>query len=205
MMETLNIKNQISKIKKRFQCYRNFEFCIFNFKSKKSGFTLLEMLVSVGIFSVVVITAISVLISIRDAQQKAGNIQNIQDNIRFLMEFMTKEMRQGSQYTGTGCVLDECTGFSFLSATGQTVGYCLEASVIRRTVGGIQCSAGSAMTSSNAQITRLVFYLVGETAGPSDGQPRVTIAISGRSSIAKVKTESQFDLQTTITQRIRDL
>lgn len=170
-----------------------------------SGFTLLEMLVSVGIFSVVVITAISVLISIRDAQQKAGNIQNIQDNIRFLMEFMTKEMRQGSQYAGTGCVLDACTGLSFRSATGQTIGYCLDASVIRRTVGGIACGSGSAMTSNNAAITRLVFYLVGETAGPSDGQPRVTIAIGGRSSIAKIKLKSEFDLQTTITQRIRDL
>lgn len=199
MMEISNKKHQIVKIKARLQGY------LLDFDLRIPGFTLLEMLVSVGIFSVVVLTAISVLISIRDAQQKAGNIQNIQDNIRFLMEYMTKEMRQGSQYSGTGCILDECTGFAFVSAAGETVGYCLDNGIIRRTLGGAQCEAGSAVTSTNVEITRLVFYLVGETIGPGDGQPRVTVAMAGRSAIAKAKAESQFNLQTTITQRLRDL
>ncbi|MBI2054581.1 MAG: prepilin-type N-terminal cleavage/methylation domain-containing protein [Candidatus Sungbacteria bacterium] len=189
--------------------YRNFNFCILHFDLKQckssGGFTLLEMLVSIGIFAVVIVSSISVILSIGGAQQKVSNTQNIQDNIRFTLELMTKEMRQGTDYTGQNCTGSQCAGILFRNFQGNVTGYCSENGVIKRTEGSPDCAAGSPMTSNDIQITKLLFYLLGTGCGPADGQPRVTIAISGRSTGPKASLESSFNLQTTVTQRIRDV
>src|SRR3989338_7081181 len=62
---------------------------------RNSGFTLLEMIVSMGIFSIVMLMSVSVVIMAQNAQVKARNMQNVQDNVRFVLEFMNKELRTG--------------------------------------------------------------------------------------------------------------
>lgn len=173
-------------------------------KRKATGFTLLEMLVSIGIFAVVIVSSISVILSIGGAQQKVSNTQNIQDNVRFMLELMTKEMRQGTNYTGQNCSGDQCAGVLFRNFQGAVTGYCSENGVIKRMENSTECAGGSPMTSGNVIITKLLFYLLGTGCGPADGQPRVTVAISGRSAGPKASLESNFNLQTTVTQRIRD-
>ncbi|MBI2054994.1 MAG: hypothetical protein HYT39_02760 [Candidatus Sungbacteria bacterium] len=66
-----------------------------------SGFTLLEMIVSLGMFSVLIIASIGVILGVSRAQTKTANLQTIQDNIRFSMELITRELRTGSDYSLT--------------------------------------------------------------------------------------------------------
>lgn len=206
MMDTSRIRNRESGIgkTKRGTPWTVPDSC-FVIRASRPGFTLLEMLVSIGIFAVVIIASVGLLLSISEAQQKASNVQNIQDNIRFTLELITKELRQGNAYAGGGCSGDSCTAITFTNKQGQNTGYCLSGGVIRRFSTIIPCADGSALTGGNVSISRLIFYIVGEQSGPSDGQPRVTVVVSGQSASSQVELESSLNLQTTVTQRIRDL
>lgn len=170
-----------------------------------TGFTLLEMLISTGIFAVVITIAVGAMLSLGQAQVKATNIQNIQDNIRFTLEFMTKEFRTGSDFVTASCEFNECTEIRFVRQDGTNAGYCLFSGAIRRFVPPGDCSSGSNMTSGAVSVNKFYFNVIGHTPGPSDGQPRVTITIESRSVNPTLKLEADFNLQTTITSRLRDI
>ena len=60
-----------------------------------TGFTLIEMAVATGIFAILVVSAISIMISVTKAQTKIQRVQTAIDNVRFSLELITKEMRVG--------------------------------------------------------------------------------------------------------------
>jgi len=170
------------------------------------GFTLLEMLISTGIFSVVIVIAVGAMLSINQAQVKASNIQNIQDNVRFTLEFMAKEVRTGFGFSVGNCGPFGCSQLRFTRQGGTSSLYCFDSGAIKRQSPIIgDCSQGSAMTSTAIAVEKLFFYVVGEELGPSDGQPRITIVIEARSVNPTLKLETDFDIQTTVTARQRDL
>ncbi len=168
-----------------------------------SGFTLLEMMIATGIFAVVIITAVGAMLSLNQAQVKAQNIQNIQDNIRFTLEAMTKELRTGMNYSSC----QGCNQITFLKQDGVTnVGYCLDNGIIRRFLPPTtDCTTGSPVTSAAVSVNKLYFFVTGELPGSSDGQPRITVVIDARSVNPTLQLDTTFDLQTTVTARLRDL
>jgi prepilin-type N-terminal cleavage/methylation domain-containing protein len=71
----------------------------------KRGFTLVEMIVSLAIFSVVAVVALTALMSIMSANRKAQTLQSAITNLSYAMESLSREMRVGINYycsTGTG-------------------------------------------------------------------------------------------------------
>lgn len=176
------------------------------------GFTLLEMLISIGIFSVVVIATIGITISVTNAQIKAANIQVIQDNIRFSLELMTKEMRTGSDFVISSICNTTIPGaeISFTGNSGDRA-YFLDSStntimrLKQKIASAADCSNASALTSEEISVNNLTFQLSGEVVGPVDGQPKVTIIMKITSKSAKFYLESSMNLQTTVVPRLRDL
>ena len=63
------------------------------------GFSLLEMLVAVGLFASVVIVAIGSVMVLLKGQKKAFFIQTNQYNVRFAIEAIAREIRTGINYT----------------------------------------------------------------------------------------------------------
>lgn len=63
-----------------------------------AGFTLLEIIVAMGIFSIVVFIALGVFISVIKAQQVIIPTQQTLNNTRTLMELTLREWRTGSNY-----------------------------------------------------------------------------------------------------------
>ena len=184
----------------------------FDFGRRRApGFTLLEMIVATGIFIVVVVASIGITISVKTAQEKASNIQNVQDNIRFAVEFMTKEIRQGTSYQPTGCTLvsglKQCPKITFRSSRGTDVSYCksFDNTVVVLEGPGVCETNGLPLTALNVYIGQLFFYVTGDEVGAADGQPRVTLVLSGVVTGPKTQLQSTFRLQTTVTQRVRDL
>lgn len=171
--------------------------------SFRIGFTLLEMVVSFGIFSVVIITAFGALLSINSAQIKAANIQNIQDNLRFALESMAREMRFGKSFIPSDGAGPAYLQIAFTRRDGTAVGYCLNDTMIKQLSGGSSnCSLGSVVTDESIVVDQLVFYLIGQAPPPDNVQPRITIVIRAHSKDPKLATS--FALQTTITPRLRD-
>src|SRR3990167_9895129 len=74
------------------------------FACPRRGFTLLEMFVALGVFSVIMVIAFGIAISMNNAQFKASRIQIVQDDLRFALESMTKEMRTGTNFQGSDSV-----------------------------------------------------------------------------------------------------
>src|SRR3990167_5031771 len=68
----------------------------------EKGVSLLELLVAVTLFSVVIISSTQIFKMVVDGQRNAIGAQNVQENIRYAMERMSKEIRMAQiAYRGT--------------------------------------------------------------------------------------------------------
>lgn len=182
--------------------------------SFKSGFTLLEMVISFGIFSVLIVASIGITLGISNAQIKASNIQTTLDNIRFSLELITKEMRTGSGYTLTTRCGEANEEITFTTSLGETRTYFLDGSAgnikrVKTDITSAECTDNikvKPFTSDDVMVERFSFSEIeGNTPGGIDGQPRVTISLRVKSKNPKHFLESSMDLQTTVVQRLRDL
>ncbi len=197
-----------------------------NFRQKKleEGFTLLEMNISIGIFATLVVIAIGITLGIAQAQFKAANIQTVQDNARFTLEFMTKEIRTGTRFSGSSiCQAGSENSLHFFTATGGERFYFWDA-LRNRIMRSIQDPGGSGQcditqdpprlpadgrvkqfTSEDVKVEQFGFVLFGEQAGPDDGQPRITISLRMSAITPRAGTDTVVRLQTTVVPRFREL
>ena len=63
-----------------------------------SGFTLVELMVAVAIFTIVATTAGSALMGIISANKKARSIQSAMNDVNLALESVSKDMRMGTDY-----------------------------------------------------------------------------------------------------------
>lgn len=64
-------------------------------KRAESGFTLMELLVVLGIFSTVVVSASDIFLAANKAQRKIAALERTQADARFTLEAVTREVRGG--------------------------------------------------------------------------------------------------------------
>lgn len=65
-----------------------------NYGAKARGFTLVELIVAMGIFAFAAVFAVASLLALVSVQRKAAATQDAFDNVRFALEFMAKETRE---------------------------------------------------------------------------------------------------------------
>ena len=70
--------------------------------NKKNGFTLIEIIITVSIFSVIMVVAIDSFIKVIQVNRQSIQAQDMQNNIRFLYELMSKEIKMAQKGDG-GC------------------------------------------------------------------------------------------------------
>ncbi len=68
------------------------------FTSKKSGFTLIEIIVSLALFSVVITIAVGALLILIASNRQLQNEQSVLSNLSFALDSMTREIRTGANY-----------------------------------------------------------------------------------------------------------
>lgn len=66
--------------------------------SSKKGFSLIELMVSLSIFSIVMTIAIGTLLVMVDANGKAQALSSAMTNISFALDSMTRTIRTGKEY-----------------------------------------------------------------------------------------------------------
>lgn len=67
--------------------------------TSQTGFTLIEMIVSLGVFAVVVTITTGALLMLIATNQRYQFEQNIMSNLSFAVDSMTREMRMGYNYS----------------------------------------------------------------------------------------------------------
>lgn len=66
--------------------------------NKSKGFTLVEIIVSLAIFSIVAVVALGALVKIISANNKAQTLQSAISNLNYAMESISREVRVGKTY-----------------------------------------------------------------------------------------------------------
>ena len=163
-----------------------------------AGFTLVELIVSVAIFSLVITVASSLFSTVLRSQRKSINVQNIQDNGRYLMNFMAKEIRMSDienpdseiPFLNISHSIHGDITYTFTGATGDPE----TAWKITRN--------GQAINSNQVWVEGR-FFIDGKTGG-DDEQPRVTMVMKVGTLGTKIEERAEINLQTTLSQRKLD-
>lgn len=200
--------------------------------SATAGFSLIEVLVSLSIFTIVMTMSVGMLMVLIDANARAQNLQTVMTNLSFALDSITREIRTGTDYY--------CGASSALPASGSTVLNCsnggdalsfneggesltentpndsrriairLNEGVLERRLGNGDGDANvdeaadwSPLTSDSVVITDLRFFTTGATRADSLS-PTVTLYVAGYAG-EQDGSEGVFNIQTTVVQQLLDI
>lgn len=179
------------------------------------GFSLIELMVSVGLFAIVMTVSVGTLLALIDANRKAQSLKSVINNLNFSIDSMGRALRTGQTYychtattvasmpQGRRSCANGSTGITFRNDANARVGFRFAGGGIeRRIIDGSNDSGWIKLTAPEVQISDMRFYVTGAEAG--DGiQPLITMSIRGEAGV-QLATESSFNIQTTVTQRVLD-
>lgn len=207
----------------------------FNTLKKKKGFTLVEMLVSISLFTVVLTLSVSTLLVLIDANGRAQSMQLVMTNLTFSLDSMTREVRTGFNWycgssVGSPAIesdthLADCDAGSTgnvisiiesgdsltngLSSKRVTYWHDVSDGSIKRNLG--DGSNWVPLTGPEIVIDEMKIIMSGTAriaAGDTE-QPTATIFIKGRAGVTATDPtgvkEREFDIETTVTQRLLDI
>ncbi|MEK7578321.1 MAG: prepilin-type N-terminal cleavage/methylation domain-containing protein [Patescibacteria group bacterium] len=158
--------------------------------NKESGLTLIELTVAMGIFGLVATMAVGMVVIALVSQRRIISLRNIEDNARFALESMARQIRTGKNFGGGGSSL------SFTNAKGESVIYRLNNKTIEKSSDG--GANYSVVTGPEVTVDYLNFYPLGQSSG--DGlEPRVTITIGITSQVGSQISNTK--IQNTVSQR----
>lgn len=188
-------------------------------RSLKEGFSLVELLVAVALFSVVMTISVGALLSLVEANRKARALGLVMNNLNFALENMSRNIRIGSAYHCSSSTIvppnidatQNCANggvlFAFeafngdpTTATDQIVYRFLGGRIEKSSDGG---ATFIAITAPEVTIEDMQFYAVGTTRGDTE-QPRVVMTVRGTAGISS-RSKTSFSMQSTISQRVIDL
>jgi len=169
--------------------------------SHNKGFTLIEMLVALAIFSIVVTVMLSVTISLVKAQRKTQNLQLVHDSSRYAMEMMVKEIRMSKiidvRVVGAPHFIYELT-MQRLDDPGNNIVYHFYNDSVSKP--GILARDRGADTRDLNDITKVdirgYFYPLSGTPGK-----RLTIVLKATSVGVRPGEEATMNLQTSVVSR----
>ncbi|MBI3634050.1 MAG: prepilin-type N-terminal cleavage/methylation domain-containing protein [Candidatus Yonathbacteria bacterium] len=175
---------------------------------RSGGFTLVEMIVSIGLFTIVLFISSNAFLAVLNADRKSRSTRIAMDSLNISLEDMARRIKTGTSYycggttssTGTMDCSSGGTSIAFTEQDGITrTAYRLDGTTIKRQVGntGVELP----VVASEIIINKLIFIVRGSDANDSI-QPYVTILIDGATT---GKVTSSFNVQTTVTQRSYDI
>ncbi len=170
----------------------------------EKGFTLMEVMVSVTIFTIIVTIGMGALITIFKTLQKTRADRQTIDSISFVMDTMTRRIRTGKEYTSS----DAGGGIKFIDQENVSVSFYKDSdSEGNSRIYMIDGAFGNQndpvdITPENFTVKDFELTIIG-TTDPSDGiQPMVAINLKG--VVRNGQQESQLAVQTIVSQRLLD-
>jgi len=165
------------------------------------GFTLIEMVVAVAVFTLLVSAGSGIFLSSIKAQRQSLATQEVLDQTSYLMEYMSRALRMAKKdlagvCTGTAKLnyVFEGQCIKFMNYQDECQQFCLDDIRIKN-------EAGVYLTSGNLNVSSFEVNLLGQYQPPTDAlQPRMTIFLT-----IQGKEQSILKIQTTISQRNPDV
>ena len=185
-------------------------------KNNKNGYTIIETMITISVFLVIITIGMGALLNANSLHQKSQNTRSIMDNLSFIMEDISRNLRTGYDYH---CIDDDninatnphsCgsgEGISFKSAVDGSqwvyyIGDCNATNGICKSTDGAN-SFVQLVPSEVAIDFESSFSVLGAEPPPGDNQqPFVTIKLIG--NINYKDTVTAFSLQTSVSQRLID-
>ena len=173
------------------------------------GFTLVELLITITIFSIVITGFLGLFSSAFKYQKESLNLQYLLSNASYVTEYMSRALRMAKKDLAGDCIISK---YNYLNPGGDTSkirflnyhekcqefildGNELKVGISNTTTPPV---SGDFLTPSNLVVEKLEFDISGETQ-EDKLQPKVTFVL-------KVKIgEQKLNLQTTISQRDLDV
>jgi len=180
-------------------------------KKSKAGFTLMEMVVGMGIFSMILLGSSIIFQNVIQGQSRAISSQSTQESMRYVFEVIAKEIRVAKRDFSGACnngnignvfstnidgdalyfknEYDECVAYINSANDRFQISRIPEASF-----GGIGSHVFYDITPDELAVSNLQFYEVG------DEQEAITIVMT-LNTLNAYFIQSRMDLQTTISNR----
>jgi len=155
----------------------------------RQAFTLIELLVAMAVFTVVITVVFGLFSTALKGQRRVIALQNIQENGRFLLEFMAKELRMSKINTANGI----SATLNITRSDDNTVIYTLSNGKIYRN--SIQVNSDEVNINGS-------FYING--VGADGIQPKVTISLTLQGVGNRAEEQAIINIQTTLSQRFLD-
>ncbi|CAN5756054.1 hypothetical protein BH11PAT2_BH11PAT2_02260 [soil metagenome] len=176
----------------------------------KRGFTLVELIVSVALFTIVITIAASAYLSLISLNRKARATNDLVSNLSYVVDAMSRSIRTGTNYQcggpgGTNCANGN-SAITFINDASSTITYLLKPGGIIGQCTGSPCTTSSAdpLTDSRITVTNLQFYVQGVGTGDST-QPRVLFTLSGTIKPDTQTATTSFTIESSATQRLIEL
>lgn len=152
----------------------------------RAGFTILELVVAIGVFSILVSIAVGGFVRALRTQRQVASLIAAQSNVSLAIEQMAREIRTGADFcidprdpanpAASPCVFlsdSLVEELIFTNASGKRVTYDVQGGVMLRDADG---GGFEPMTAENVSVEYLRFRLLGEGRG-DQYPPRVTISL----------------------------
>jgi len=154
----------------------------------KKGFTLIELIVAIGVFSLIVLAMVTISFSVIQSQRKAFALQVTQEASRYILESMGKEVRT-SKINSPDSPTIQVTVLDITNARGENVVYQFMNNRVYR--------QGEPLSPTNLEVNG-GFYISKRTLPV---RARITTVMQVKTAGAKVEEQAEIYLQNTIAPR----
>ena len=172
---------------------------------KKNGFTLVEMIVTMGIFSLLIGSLAAVFTQILQSQRNISSTQELLGQTSYALEYMSRAIRMARKDLDGSCTgivnlnysttTSLGTGIKFLNSGSVCQEFYLETGQLKENEGGVV----SPLTSSHLNVLSFDIVDSGWTQ-TDDNQPKVTLFLN-----IEGNNQSKIKVQTAVTQRNLDI
>lgn len=182
--------------------------------SINKAFTLVELLIAVGLFIAVISIASVAFIQGLRIQRSTAALMEVNDNVSLVLEQMSREIRTGYRFCAADAPIlnldpvytGHCDGLAdnelaFINALDQEVSYRFEDEAIWKKVVFLGIPDDKKITADNVKINYFNIALSGNDAN-DDLQPRITISLSVSPTTVRDIKDVKINIQTTISPRL---
>ena len=185
-------------------------------KSSRGGYTIIETMIAISLFIIIVMMAMNSLLNANVVNNKSQKVRSIMDNLSFIMEDMSRNIRTGTTYVCIGQVPTPplvaksglgCGGIAFKPVSGGSmwVYYVWNNGQTNGLYRQVDAGAPVKLTPDDVNITSSsVFDILGAEPPPDAQQPFVIIRLVGTVN-SSPGVNSSFSLQTAVSERNIDI